>query len=493
MSDAALSALLAAGGDDRLALDAAGRNLYGHPPAPVHERAFGSSTASTISAPAFAALRPYHADLVRAIETRGAAVACRDAAEAIRADLRTLIGCPAGVEIVLSPSGTDVHLLAVLLAHADRPLLTITLEGSETGSSIAAAAGGAHYMPHAPSGATVAPGVPLCVAIANRVLAARDPFDGIRDEAEIEAELDSVIATAIADGRDCLLVVTDVSKTGLIAPGIDTALRLAARHGDRLTVLVDACQLRLAPATLSAYLALGMPVAITGSKFLGGPVFSGALLCPPGLAARLRTRRLPEAATDYSCAADWPAGWAAADVLGVRVNPGVLLRWQAALHEWRALRAIPQDRITAIVAGFARAVETRLRRDSAFETIASRPLDRRALALGGSFDTLPTIFPFLLARADPLGRRARLLSVEETRAIHRDLAARGVRLGQPVACGQRLGAPVAALRLCISARLIVDAGADEDGFDRLLDSAMVALDTAALLAACSASPIARAA
>jgi hypothetical protein len=42
---------------------------------------------------------------------------------------------------------------------------------------------------------------------------------------------------------------------------------------------------------LRAYLQHGLPVAVTGSKFLTGPAFSGALFVPPSAAQRLKPVR----------------------------------------------------------------------------------------------------------------------------------------------------------------------------------------------------------
>jgi hypothetical protein len=54
-----------------------------------------------------------------------------------------------------------------------------------------------------------------------------------------------------------------------------------------------------------------------------------------------------------------------------------------------------------------------------------------------------------------------------------------VRLGQPVLCGQRHGRPISALRLCNSARLIVE-GAANGGAEAgvVIDRALRALDAA---------------
>jgi hypothetical protein len=85
---------------------------------------------------------------------------------------------------------------------------------------------------------------------------------------------------ALAQGRRVLLVLADVSKTGLIAPSLACVTALQRRWPDALDILVDACQFRLAPATLRAYLIHNFMIALTGSKFLTGPTFSGALLIP---------------------------------------------------------------------------------------------------------------------------------------------------------------------------------------------------------------------
>ena len=56
------------------------------------------------------------------------------------------------------------------------------------------------------------------------------------------------------------------------------------------------------------------------------------------------------------------------------------------------------------------------------------------------------------------------------------------QLGQPVACGHRAGIPVSALRICASARLIVEATAN-GGLKaaRVFNKAMAALDKAVRL------------
>ncbi len=323
--------------------------------------------------------------------------------------------------------------------------------------------------------------------------------DGMpRPAALVDAEIVALATRAAGMGRRVLLTLVDVSKTGLIAPSPARALALRERLPDAVELLVDACQFRLAPSGLRAYLEHGFMVALTGSKFLAGPAFSGALLIPAATARRLRGLPLAPALRPYSARADWPRDWSAAESLGDRVNYGLLLRWEAALAELRHFRAVPEADIAAILAAFARAVEARLRADPAFEPLEVPALAGRRLPAAPSWDHIKTIFPFLLRRAHPDGGAA-LLSPAETERVHRLLgvdacdaiglavadpdragAALRCQLGQPVACGSRDGQPVSALRLCASARLVVEAAAH--GVDGVIRRASAALDKAALLA-----------
>lgn len=489
-----LDALLVGGGDERLALDSvSGVNLYGHGPKPrPGDLAMGSSTASTISERAYRALARANPALLEQVRRAGEVATYRAGLADLRGRLRAVLGLGgSGVqaEITFSPSGTDLHLLAAtLLAGTGPALLTITLEGSETGSGVMTAAAGRHFMQQAPDGTAVAKGTPVGPDQQSLALAVRDEAGELIDPMVIERQLDALIGAAIRAGRDCLLVTGDVTKTGLIAPDLDTVFRLKARYGARLWIMVDACQLRVSAQTIRAYLTRDMMVAITGSKFMGGPVFSGALLCPPAVSQRLSGVRLPTTLGAYFSRDDLPEGWATRADLPARANLGLLLRWQAALLEWEQLQALPAGAVTGVIHGFAAAVQVRLAQDPAFAPLATRTLDRGALQGAGdppcAIDSTPTIFPFLLARLDGAGRHIGWLEREETRLAYQHLAegalfGRSIRLGQPVVCGARAGLPVSALRLCLSAGLIAQACQQADGQRRLIDAAMLALDGAA--------------
>ncbi len=382
------------------------------------------------------------------------------------------------------------------------PGLAVMVDAVETGSCVPAALAGCHFSNCAALGETVGEGTAVASGVATEVVSVALRYDdgAPRPADSIDTEVTALVASAAAEGRRVLLSLVDVSKTGMIAPSPACALELRRRWPETVEVLIDACQFRIAPATLRAYLQHGFMVALTGSKFVTGPTFSGALLFPAPLAQRFRGSLLPRALAAYSLRADWPQHWAAAGSLANGANLGLLLRWQAALEELRAFRAVPEAAVSTFLHGFARTIRNRLLGDPVFEPLAVPQLERRAVTETESWDQVQTIFPFVLYR--PGGRDApRPLTRDETLRVYRllqvgldaspnaglgrvggDHGAARYQLGQPVNCGKRGGVPVSALRLCASARLVVEATAGGgEKAARVLGKALAALDKAALL------------
>ncbi len=481
---ASTAELLCLGGDERLHLDPAGRaNRYGCAPRPdAGLIAFGSSTASTVSPAAFAAADDLRMRILEDVVAGASPEALYDdEVQRIRGELLSLYGLQGAAEIILAPSGTDLHLIAGQLIAADASIapLAIIPEEAETGSGVPGALAGQGLQP-----------------VEVRAVAARAPDGRPRDPAAADAEVEALAEAAVAEGRQVLVVLIDVSKTGLISPSPACALDLAARHPGQVTVLVDACQLRLSAASLAAYLDRGALVAVTGSKFLTGPAFSAALLVPPAAAARLKSRPAPPGLGSASARADWPEGWTARERLPPMANFGLVLRWQAALTELASFAAVSQAQAAALAAVLERAVDEALARHGELQPLEVRPLDR-GLGANPGWDAQKTIFPFLLRS----GLSGRWLVPAETarvwRLMREDLATEAdgmslqahaaarlrIELGQPVAAGSQRGAPVAALRLCLSSRLICEAaGSDPRAASRLLSDARLALAKAAWLA-----------
>jgi len=504
------SELLTTGGDLRIAcLPGQGANRYGCAPVPEPEvLPYGSSTASTISGEGFAAaerLRDRLLQIRSQSREEPAAIYAREL-ERVRRELTELCGLDSlpGVEIVFAASGTDLHLFAAQLAAAGPEAasaipLIVMAEAGETGSGVPQALGGRHFSNRAALGNAVAASTPLEGGrpIETVILRLRTD-DGLpRPAAEIDAEVAQRVAEAVAVGRSVLLSLVDGSKSAMIAPSPSEAFLIAGRFPKEVLVLVDACQFRIAPATLRAYLEAGFLVALTGSKFVSGPAFCGALLVPERAARRLRTRPLPYALKSYSPRADWPIGWTAGAGLFDLSNEGLLLRWEAALAELRAFRALDEAAVLGFAEHFARAVAARLAEDEVFAALPVPKLDRGPFGNRTGWDRVQTVFPFLLRQPGPdgpvwLNREA---TVRVYQLLGRDLGAHAglpesarepaalrCQVGQPIGCGQRGGVAVSALRLCLSSRLIVEAlGPEGRGPEEVIARGLAVLDKAALL------------
>ena len=494
--------LLVEGGDARIALDPySGTNRYGCTPFPdPGMAAFGSTTASVISGPAFHAADRLRDRLADAPGSARAGLYVREL-ERMRLELAQLSGA-AGAEIIFAASGTDIHLIAACLARASCPVppLVIMIDGAETGAGVPAAVTCRHFSSRSARGDRVAEDSPVgpdaALPVANVAIRRADGSPlALQD---IDAAVEKHAMQASARGRRVLLILNDLSKTGMLAPSPACMAALRTAMPDRIDVLVDACQFRIAASTVRAYLEQGFMVALTGSKFLGGPSFSGALLVPQSAADRFRQRSLGRALSAYSARAEWPRNWEGAESLDQAANPGLLLRWEAALAELRALRAVPETEIRTFLRTFATAIAGRLADDPLFRAVPVPDIDRRPLAGTDGWDSIPTIFPFLL-RCSGVRAGTAFLGPEETQAVYRLIRTRltdrpdlprscaeekaaGLRcqLGQPVACGSDGTTPLSALRLSVGARQII--AATREGRTReIIDEALTVLDKTAWL------------
>jgi hypothetical protein len=292
--------LMEQGGDARLATDPfTGLNGYGcsHRPRPWAVT-FASSTASSCSERGYLGAEAARRRMIAASFRDRAGEAVTAEAERVRQALALHFLLPPDTAVVLAASGTDSELIALALAAAAeaRPITNILLAPEETGSGVPLAARGRHFAIDTARGRPVPKGETIAGFRDDTSLAAiavRLPDGGVRPAAAVDADCAAAVEAAIAAGRRPVLHVLNVSKTGLRAPSMSCAVALASRYGMALDVIVDACQTRLNPGTVRDYIGRGWIVQITGSKFFTGPPFSGALLAPAAVAARLAFCPLP--------------------------------------------------------------------------------------------------------------------------------------------------------------------------------------------------------
>jgi hypothetical protein len=504
---APLAYLLAAGGDTRLRLDPASLlNGYGCRPFPRPEAfTFASSTATSISARAFRAAEAAHEALVREALRDGLEPAVEARVEALRAGLLDLLGLAgSGTEIIFSPSGTDSALHAVFLARArlGTPMASIIAAADETGSGVAYASSGRHFSTLTAQGAAVEKGSPIA-GLAENVTSLGVPLreaGRLRPLAEIDAALLAAVEHAVAAGSGVLLHVMDHSKLGARCPSHACLAEIRRRHGGRVQIVIDACQLRLSRGRLAAHLAEGDMVMITGSKFFTGPPFSGALLVPARVARGPGALpALPPGLADYTSRSDWPRDWSGLrEGLAERANLGQLLRWTAALCEMRDYFAVPEGFRRAALARFAAIVPGLIAGEEALELLPEyqRPGAREDAGIDGEM-AVRTIFPFLVRRAGRVLGLADCVSLYRAlnadvsgllpaglTARQRGVAAQLCHIGQPVALTVPAGA---ALRISAGARIVSESwseaaeAASFAALEREFDQVRLILDKLALL------------
>lgn len=472
--------LMGEGGDDRITLDErSGLNSYGCAPEPVRAISYSSSTASSISAAAYAQAHTVHHQLRAAVAgTADTALYGQWLMKASKR-IRAAYGLGDDVEIAFGPSGTDLEYLSLALALASgQPVTNIVVEVDEVGSGCLFSQAGQYFAPRTALGLSVEKGAQLpgfdAARISVTTLKARGESGPVRGEADYAAALLDAAGTVIAAGGRPLVHIIHRSKTGIITPTLPVIDALLAAHGDAVDLVVDACQGRISPGALAAYLDRGASIFVTGSKFIGGPPFSAWMLVPSSLNRRMRAGSVPEGLGHFFAREEVPAAWTACDgKLPPATNFGLLLRLEAALFELERLLTLPLDRVDAVIAAFGRTMRT-LPADAPFRLVegaaddpaagdhqgpAPHPLDRKML--------------YVIELTMPHPATGAPLSVEQARDVYRLLytdisdqfsaltdrlaAAEICHLGQPVKCLRLASGEWApTLRLSLSAPQIFD-------------------------------------
>jgi hypothetical protein len=187
-------------------------------------------------------------------------------------------------------------------------------------------------------------------------------------------------------------------------------------------------------------------IALTGSKFLTAPSFSGILILPPTV-------------TLYSESEE--------------PNFGLMLRMEVALNEYRRFCVLTDIQIQSVILEFSKVIESYLVDSPYFNSLSVPVLNRDDLIDVSMWDCLPTIFPFLLLWNNlPLSRA-------ETLACYQKLPQQEphCQIGQPVMCGDEKSA----LRLCLSSRLIVEATKSKQHCHNMIQDALCVLSMLEML------------
>lgn len=316
----------------------------------------------------------------------------------IRERLRAVFELSFEDVISLFPSGTDAELMPALLAYTraavrsghqgqgsrGHEVFSVVTAAGEVGSGTTLAAMGQHFAKRLPSG--------RCPSLGNMmVFEGADHEDGRfssinlylrapdgrllskeeRDQ-KVEETVRNAVETTDADGRPrygCIVVHMVLgSKTGQCMPSFECLDRLSNRYGDVVLPVVDACQGRLKPGAIRECLDKGRVVLCTGSKFFGGPPFSGVCLLSERMGQELDQllmgaeamcmldrSKLKEYVVSSLLSDDLPQMRA---LLPQRpLNYGVLMRWTLALHGMESFFVdVPQVERTKLMAAWIKGV-----------------------------------------------------------------------------------------------------------------------------------------
>jgi hypothetical protein len=453
--DKSPAVLMTQGGDARISLDpATGLNRYFSAPRPRDMIAYASSTANDISPAAYAQAERALSELGPPLSP--AAYGAR--LEALRGRIRGAYGLPAEVAIVFAPSGTDLEYIALacVMGQGAGGTNAILLGADEVGSGCIQSAHGLYFAEETALGVAVMQGDPVPGLGGANVdlidIPVRDPEGKVRRSDEIAARMGASIATARAAGRHSLVHIVHGSKTGLILPSLGDVERLAAAGA---TLVVDACQARITSAAMQDYLERDAIVFVTGSKFMGGPPFSGLALVPRALARSAPL--LPAGFAAIFRRAEWPEGWPGAAILPESVNIGLLLRLEASIFELEHFRRLPVEKVEQVILAFHAAVRA--------EIVDKIPARRVAPYPPGHVEDAEThpIEMRTLSTLDLSALKPGGAGFEDAQAWHKAMALSGVRVGQPVKC-VRLpdGRWGATLRIGLSMPQVVDAAVLDD-------------------------------
>jgi hypothetical protein len=468
---ATLDDLLTSGGDPRLMLDPISRlNDYGCGPSPLPEMlSFASSTASTISERGYDRAGLAREQLMRLAIAVGLEEALETRLEEMREELKALLALPSkAVDVIFSPSGTDSQLHALSLARSllGSELKTIVVGSDQTGSGTVHTARGRHFNRITASGAVVRKDTAIAGLAGDSIALPLADATGLALRSDADLAVIEAIETAVADGAGVLLQIMDASKLGWRAPSDACLAEIARRWPDKVLVAVDACQMRLSRRRLRVCLDRGYMVLVTGSKFFGGPAFSGALLVPALLSlAPQRGEGIAPGVVDYANRNDWPLRWTALrSRFESRPNLGQWLRWEAALAEIRAYYDVPDAWRATALREYRAGIESLIALSPLLRLVGAGTSGSRS---GDEEFSEATIFPFTLKG------QHRALSSHEFRALYRmlaedlsgvidcceadpDVLARRCLVGQPVRIERQVGEPTAVLRLCVGARLVTE-------------------------------------
>lgn len=484
-----ISQLFVKGGDERLLLNESGVNQYFVPPG--HKNNYiirSSSTCNMISSDAFNSLKNNYGDFVEEDDFQKHSALT----EEIKKEILDCLGIRRDdVYINLTSSGTDSEILLTCLSclkgkllHSTQNILNFIPTGTEVGRGMGLASDLRYFSNIAPSGLPVKKGEPILGTeefnIQNITIPFRNNCGTISNYKEIERLITTATEQFLSSQQGIVVLrVVSYSKTGLQMPQFGFAKTLKDRYPGRVVVEVNSIQMRCNWSEVKKCLDAGMAVSLSGSKFFGGPPFSGVLLLPKSEFSFFENfdLSLPRGFRDL-----FSSNFLDSTLFGKLdshfLDFGLLFRWKAALHEMKRYASLKEYQKNEIISSWCNGVN-RL----PMETVEF--LQPKENHFNGTAGAEKTILPFHLYRSngkmfsnDELRNVYKLMSMDLSRFFansEAQVAAIPILIGQPVKlCDEK-----SVLRISLSAPQIVDI--NQQGVESELSKDRIVLKKLALI------------
>jgi thiol-disulfide isomerase/thioredoxin len=477
--------LLSLGGDDRSLIDPKSfKNKYHSSTLPMYDFQRSSCTSSSISLETYLHLEQQHFELI--CDFIDDQIQFNDYFHNQSQEILSYFVSPSfrdRVSLISTPSGTDVEFLCTWLGvlryfehnqEKDKAKVSVFVNGDlEVGSGTKLATELCHFAGVVPCGEVVNKGQKVLsdknLDIKIESFVTRDELTKVLNSKENELQLYNKVKDEIQSGRVVVFHFVHASKTGVCIPSNDLVRQIKNDFKEKVIIVVDAAQMRLKSDSVEQYLDDEMNIIVTGSKFIGGCPFSGALLVNQRdqMTFIEAKKELPKEFSQYF------------DQFGINhivkrardsalwTNWGLYLRWEVALHEMKQFDRIPLEFSNQFIVKWGEKIDHMIQADkfkvNVLRENALLPSDDSSLSNSNS------IVAFEIETQIPL-------TLEQLKRIHAKMTLKRTRddlvceIGQPVQISTGNTSRYA-LRVALGAKNVIDAyrGTSSYKFDDCLE------------------------
>jgi hypothetical protein len=388
----------------------------------------------------------------------------------IKSRLVMLYGPDRNDKFIFGASGTDLELVALCASAASgKKVHNIVVGAVETGSGIKYVAKGQYYEDRTVLGnrveiGAIVPGFDQLIENCTHV-PIREPGGSERSSAAVTCDIRFSVEQALKENQRPLIHLVHRSKTGLIQPNFEELQSVLLPHQGQYDIVVDACQGRISAGKFKQYLASGCMVLFTGSKFFGGPPFSGVLIVPEALSRNFPSDA-PEGLSHFFTETEFFDIQRSERLCSPQINLGLILRWEAAIYEIVRYFSLNQAQCGKVVDVFCNAVNSFARVSKLFKVLDSRDLGIKPSKIEAEPLDMDSIYTLEITPPPEYGIKPdyalatdvyHSLNQDISRLVPREHSGVGqfrLRLGQPVKSHPDEGDWKPTLRLSLGAPLI---------------------------------------